>query len=96
MADDRNQKTSRNHAEGQHGPKTHSALVDSLHHRQAGDEPVEDAETSRGSAYGEVDSDGRHRLSEDRQQHDEAEKNSEAMKTARENGVTRDGSANGR
>jgi hypothetical protein len=95
MADDRNQKGPQAHAEGQHGTKTHSAFIDSLHGRHGGSEESEGVPET-GSPYGETSSDGRHRLTEDRQQHDEAEKNSEGMKSAREKGTERDHHANGR
>ena len=80
MANDGNQKGSQQHAEGQHGEKTHAAFIDGLHQRQGGDEGQEGV-AQRGSPYGATPSDGRHRLSEDREQHDEAEKNSELRKT---------------
>lgn len=56
------------HAEGQHGAKTHRAFMDQL----------------KSGARAEVEStpmrstEGRHRLAEDRDQRDEADKNSEA------------------
>lgn len=82
MADDQNRKTSREHAEGSHGPKTHSAFIDTIQHGRATAEDGERVERT-GSAYGEVQSDGKHRLDEDRQQHDEAEKNSDSAKEGR-------------
>ena len=54
------------HAEGQHGEKTHRHVIEQL---QTG-EPRTKAPDTRLI-------EGRHRLHEDRQQHDEAEKNSE-------------------
>jgi hypothetical protein len=74
-----NQKGAQPHAEGQHGDKTHQAFIDGLHKRQ-GDEGAEGV-AQEGSPYGVTPPDGRHRLSEDREQHDEAEKNSELRKT---------------
>ena len=66
------QKGPQAHAEGQQGEKTHRAfLAGRRSHREegtVGDEVVR----GRSGAHG-----GRHRLTEDRQQHDEAEKNSE-------------------
>jgi hypothetical protein len=73
MADDQNKPS---HAEGDHGEKTHASFIDSLHGKHGGSEESEGVSQS-GSPYGEVQSDGKHRLKEDRQQHDEAEKNSE-------------------
>jgi pyruvate/2-oxoglutarate dehydrogenase complex dihydrolipoamide acyltransferase (E2) component len=61
------------HAEGQHGEKTHKALIEQLQHSapapdQSEEQPLE----------------GHHRLHEDRQQHDEAEKNSEKVEAMRD------------
>jgi hypothetical protein len=79
MANDEHiQKGSQKHAEGQHGEKTHQAFIDGLHQRQ-GDEGMEGV-AQEGSPYGANPSDGRHRLTEEREQHDEAEKNSELRK----------------
>jgi hypothetical protein len=79
MSNDGNIKGSQRHAEGQHGEKTHKAFIEGLQQGQ-GDEG-QDAVAERGTPYGANPSDGRHRLSEDREQHDEAEKNSELRKT---------------
>lgn len=57
------------HAEGQHGNKTHRRLIEQLQ------QPLTPREPRIGRPV-----DGHHRLDEDRQQHDEAEKNSEAAK----------------
>ena len=77
-------KGPQDHDEGQHGDKTHSAFIESLHGRHGG------SEESEGSPQDENDVDaygrpiaGHHRLHEDRQQHDEAEKNSEANRLRR-------------
>jgi hypothetical protein len=71
------QKGATSHGSDQHGSKAHKSFVDGLHSR-----PTESAESEKiaqqGSPYGENESDGHHRLREGRQQHDEAEKNSEA------------------
>lgn len=61
------------HAEGQHGEKTHRRLIEELQegtgrHRPAAGKPIE----------------GHHRLHQDRQQHDEAEKDSEKVEAFRE------------
>ena len=67
------QKGPQVHAEGQHGSKTHARLVEQLHEGER-EEAVEDrVERKREEgAYA-----GARRLVEDREQHDEAEKNSE-------------------
>ena len=59
------------HAEGQHGTQTHKRFIEILHERapQEGDEIIH-----RGPV------EGRHRLDEEREQHDEAEKGSEKVK----------------
>ena len=62
------------HAEGQHGQKTHEKFLENLHRRL---DPEDDTVIAR-------DMTGRHRLHEDRQQHDEAEKNSELGREQRE------------
>jgi hypothetical protein len=68
------------HAEGQHGPRTHARFVEQLH-ETAPAEPVEDVvERKRKRAA----RDGKRRLVEDRQQHDEGEKNSERTRLAKE------------
>ena len=80
MANDGHIKGAAPHAEGQHGEKTHAAFIDSLQGEQT-DASADDSVAQRGSPYGATPSDGKHRLSEDREQHDEAEKNSELRKT---------------
>ncbi len=68
------------HAEGQHGDKTHARLQEQLHSR-----PTEPAESDRTedrhtqSAY-----EGKRRLVEDREQHDEAERNSEKVRLTKD------------
>lgn len=68
------------HAEGQHGPRTHARFVEQLHETPAV-EPVENVveRKRKGAAR-----DGKRRLVEDRQQHDEGEKNSERTRLAKE------------
>ena len=89
MPDDQNRTSKPNHAEGAHGEKTHAAFIDSLHEKK-NPEIDESARVPRsGSPFGEVPSDGKHRLKEDRQQHDAAEKNSEATEAERSNQPTR-------
>ena len=80
MADDgQNQKGKQPNAEGKHGDKTHHAVIENLRARQSRG-GSEDA-AQQGSPYGINPADGHHRLSEGREQHDEAEKNSEVRKT---------------
>lgn len=81
------------HAEGQHGERTHDAFIDGLHGRHGGSEESEGAPQEENlSAAAGVTSDGKHRLTEDRQQHDEADKNSEKNRLARELDRTKHGS----
>ena len=61
------QKGAQEHAEGQHGSKTHQHFLQNLQQKL---EPVDDNVIAR-------DTKGKHRLFEDREQHDEADKNSE-------------------
>jgi len=81
------QKGPQDHGEGQQGDKTHSAFIDDLHGKHGGSEESEGA-PQEGSGQNDVDAYGRpiaghHRLHEDREQHDEAEKNSEANRLRR-------------
>ena len=69
------QKGAQDHAEGQHGSKAHGRFLEQLHEGASGDE--RNAEPQRGASQ-----EGHHRLREDRQQHDEAEKNSEKNRSA--------------
>ena len=71
------QKGAQEHAEGQHGSKTHSRLLEQLHSGAAGADNEARAEQS-------APVEGHHRLYEDREQHDEAEKNSEKNRSERE------------
>jgi hypothetical protein len=61
------------HAEGQHGGKTHKAFIEQLHQPATASEASDDKLVE-----------GHHRLHQDRQQHDEAEKNSEKVEAMRE------------
>lgn len=65
------------HAEGQHGRKTHGRFVEML--QQQGEPPA--AQSAPGAGR---DVEGHHRLHQDREQHDEAEKNSEKVEAMRE------------
>jgi hypothetical protein len=76
------QKGAQRHAEGQHGDKTHRAFLEGRHGRH-GNGPESDGSPQGESAQTDVTVygqpvQGHHRLFEDRQQHDEAEKNSES------------------
>jgi hypothetical protein len=80
---DSDYKGPQQHAEGQQGEKTHEAFLDNLHAGKAG---ADDADSRRQSRdFDEFGNPvvGHHRLDEDRQQHDEAEKNSEANRERR-------------
>ena len=69
MSDERgNQKGAQRHAEGQQGAKTRGRLKEQLHSGERGETERQDARHP---------TDGGHRLFERREQHDEAELNSE-------------------
>ena len=71
---DGRQKGAQRHAEGQHGAKAHARFIESL-------------QESREPSASELEpqsSEGAHRLQEDREQHDEAEKNSEKNRLDRD------------
>ena len=61
------------HAEGMHGRKTHDRLIEQLQEGPHGELRAEP-----------TNSEGRQRLHQDREQHDEAEKNSEKVEAMRE------------
>ena len=65
------------HAEGQHGSRTHRHFIKQLH------EPHSAAGADDGASTG-GEGGRRQRLHQDRQQHDEAEKNSEKVEAMRE------------
>ena len=76
------QKGPQDHAEGQHGSKTRSKILEQLHSgngvkQEATPTPLE---PSKNGAH----HNSAHRLFEERQQHDEAEKNSEKTRLHRE------------
>lgn len=81
MADD-NQKGKQQHAEGQQGDKTRSAFLDQIHSSPGGEaeQRGQDRVAGSGSPYGENESRGKSHISENREQHDEAEKNSDLTK----------------
>ena len=65
--------------EGRHGDKTHARLVEQLHSRSA-EEPAED---QRAAGQEPPAREGKRRLEQDREQHDEAERNSENSRLSR-------------
>lgn len=80
------QKGQQSHAEGQHGNKTHSRLIEQLHegrHHQSDADRLEEARQRAANSGGR-------RLVEDREQHDEAEKNSEHTRLFAEHEKGRD------
>ncbi len=76
------QKGAQDHAEGQHGSKTHGKFLEQLQSGNGGIEPnpIEEAERPKNLSHHNA----AHRLFEDRQQHDEAEKKSEKTRLHRE------------
>lgn len=65
------------HAEGQHGDRTHRRFIEQLQESTTRDGDTEPITEPR-----EIE--GHHRLHQDREQHDEAEKNSEKVEAMRE------------
>ena len=76
------QKGPQDHAEGQHGSKTHSKFLEQLHSGN-GTPPEEVPDTLEPKKH-LAHHNAAHRLFEDRQQHDEAEKKSEKTRLNRE------------
>jgi len=77
------QKGPQDHAEGQHGAKTRTKILEQLHSRNGNgtvDPNKSGPETNKNPAHHNA----AHRLFEERQQHDEAEKNSEKTRLNRE------------
>lgn len=76
------QKGPQDHAEGQHGSKTRSKILEQLHSGNGvkPETPPKPLEPSKSIAHHNA----AHRLFEERQQHDEAEKNSEKTRLNRE------------
>src|SRR5688572_62817 len=66
------------HAEGQHGEKTHKRFIEILQEGRTIGEEGPEKRTEAGPV------EGHHRLHQDRQQHDEAEKNSEKVEAMKE------------
>ena len=84
--DDHEKKGPQAHAEGEHGDKTHHRLMKQLHEGESLPSREEQIARNRErAAY-----DGSRRLVEDREQHDEAEKNSEHTQLYIEHEMGRD------
>ena len=67
-SNDGQQKGPQKHAEGQHGDAAHAAFIDDLHGKHGGSEESEGAPQAENS---DLPIAGNHRLSEDREQHDD-------------------------
>jgi hypothetical protein len=80
------QKGPQVHAEGQHGEKTHARFMEQLHEGEHRESRADRAQHDRDLAAEK----GGRRLVEDRQQHDEAEKNSEHTQLFAEHNLNRD------
>jgi hypothetical protein len=74
------------HAEGQHGARTHARFIEQLHEAPSREPVSERLERDHKKAARE----GKRRLVEDRQQHDEAEKTSERTQLSEERRLGRD------
>ena len=68
-------KTSHRHAEGEHGPRTHARLIEQLESGR---------ERNTGPSQPKKNREGKHRLQEDREQHDPADRNSDMNRLDRE------------
>jgi hypothetical protein len=69
---DGRQKGAQRHAEGQHGKRAHARFIETL----------QEARAPSARELGGRSRRGEHRLKEDRQQHDDAEKHSEKNRTS--------------
>jgi hypothetical protein len=78
------QKGPQDHAEGQHGSKTHNKFLEQLKTGNGNGTPPEASENGLPSKKNPAHHNSAHRLFEQRQQHDEAEKNSEKTRLNRE------------
>ena len=76
------QKGPQEHAEGQHGSKTHSKFLEQLH--SGNGTPPDATENGSNPPKNPGHRNAAHRLFEDRQQHDAAEKQSEKTRLHRE------------
>ena len=75
------QKGPQDHAEGEHGAKTRSKILEQLH---SGNDAVDPNKNGLEPSKSLAHHNAAHRLFEERQQHDEAEKNSEKTRLNRE------------
>lgn len=66
--------------DGRHGNKAHDAFIESLHGKHGGSEESEGSPQADNTQSPIA---GHHRLHEEREQHDEAEKNSESNRLRR-------------
>jgi len=73
------QKGPQDHAEGQHGSKTHSKFLEQLHSANGANGEAQIEPTLKNPGHHNAV----HRLTEDREQHDEAEKRSEKTRLHR-------------
>ena len=69
------QKGAQQHAEGQHGPRSHERFQEEISEFRDTPDPTLPEDTSH--------REGKHRLEEDREQHDEADKNSDRNRQRR-------------
>jgi hypothetical protein len=77
------QKGPQDHAEGQHGAKTRTKILEQLHSGDGNPAP-DPNKNGLGPSKDLAHHNAAHRLFEERQQHDEAEKNSEKTRLNRE------------
>ncbi len=80
MARNDNQNGKKPNVEGRHGDKTHEAFLENIHEKQPDSQSARPSPLDEGKGRPIA---GHHRLHEDRQQHDEAEKNSETNRVRR-------------
>ena len=78
------QKGPQDHAEGQHGSKTHSKFIEQLHSHANGGGQTDPVPATDESRHHLARHNATPRLFGDREQHDEAEKNSEKTRLHRE------------
>ena len=78
------QKGPQDHAEGQHGSKTRSKILEQLHSGNGNGAPPEPVPDPLAPRKNPAHHNAAHRLFEERKQHDDAEKNSEKTRLHRE------------
>ena len=78
------QKGPQDHAEGQHGSKTHSKFIEQLHTHINGGHDSGDEPSANDTRHHIAHHNAAPRLFGDRQQHDEAEKKSEKTRAHRQ------------